>query len=55
MTTAVMLLFVGMQQIDRHKPQRQYRRMLSAPPEAYLGDEGLFCNGEYSQWIFSGS
>jgi hypothetical protein len=33
---------------------RRNRRLLAAPPEAYFGDEGLFCNGEYMQWILSG-
>jgi hypothetical protein len=33
---------------------RRYRRLLAAQPEAWLGDEGLFCNGAYTPWILSG-
>ena len=33
---------------------RRYRRLLEAAPEAWLGDEGLFCNGAYTPWILSG-
>jgi hypothetical protein len=40
---------------DRNNCERHYRRLLAAPPEAYFGDEGLFCDGEYSAWILSGS
>lgn len=35
--------------------ERHYQRLMRAPPESYFGDEGVFCNGEYSQWTFSGS
>lgn len=34
---------------------RHYRRLRAAPPEAYFGDEGVFCNGEFAPWILSGS
>jgi hypothetical protein len=33
---------------------RRYRRLLTAPPEAWFGDEGLFCNGAYMPWNLSG-
>jgi hypothetical protein len=33
---------------------RRYRRLLLAAPEAWFGDEGLFCNGNYMPWILSG-
>jgi hypothetical protein len=33
---------------------RRCRRLLSARPEAYLGSEGVFCNGQYTPWILSG-
>jgi len=33
---------------------RRYRRLLAAAPEAWFGDEGLFCNGAYTPWILSG-
>jgi hypothetical protein len=33
---------------------RRYRRLLLAAPEAWFGDEGLFCNGTYMPWILSG-
>jgi hypothetical protein len=39
----------------RRAPERRYRRMMAAQPEAYLGADGLFCSGEYSPWILSGN
>ena len=33
---------------------RRYRRLLAAAPEAWFGNEGLFCNGAYTPWILSG-
>jgi hypothetical protein len=33
---------------------RRYRRLLAAAPETWLGDEGVFCNGEYMPWTLSG-
>ncbi len=33
---------------------RRYRRLLTAAPEAWFGDEGLFCNGAYMPWNLSG-
>jgi hypothetical protein len=58
--TAGLLVFVALigscaNWFNRNNCQRNYRRLLAAPPEAYFGDEGLFCNGEYSPWILSGS
>jgi hypothetical protein len=59
-TTAGMVAFVVLiigctNRFNRQNCERHYRRLLAAPPEAYFGDEGLFCNGEYSPWILSGS
>jgi hypothetical protein len=39
----------------RREPERRYRRMLTARREAYMGIDGLYCGGEYSPWILSGS
>jgi hypothetical protein len=39
----------------RGAPERRNRRLLAAPPEAVLGDEGVFCEGSFSPWILSGS
>jgi hypothetical protein len=33
---------------------RRYRKLLAAAPEAWFGDEGLFCNGIYMPWNLSG-
>ena len=40
--------------VVRTHPARRQRKLLAAPPEAYFGDEGVFCEGEYTQWILSG-
>jgi hypothetical protein len=40
--------------LQRTNPGRRHRRLLAAPREAYFGEEGLFCNGEYSPWTLSG-
>jgi len=40
---------------NRNECQRNYRILLAAPRETYFGDEGVFCNGKYLPWIFSGS
>jgi hypothetical protein len=55
LTVGFMALFLWINWFNRRYCERRYRRLLRAPPEAYFGDEGLFCNGEYSQWILSGS
>jgi hypothetical protein len=39
----------------RGAPERRNRRLLAAPLEAVLGDEGVFCDGTFSPWILSGS
>ena len=54
-TVGIMLLVVWINWFNRRYCERRYRRLLAAPPEVYFGDEGLFANGEYTQWIFSGS
>ena len=33
---------------------RRYRRLLHAAPEAWFGEEGLFCNGAFTPWVLSG-
>jgi Flp pilus assembly protein TadB len=40
--------------VVRTHPARRKRKLLAAPPEAYFGDEGVFCEGGYMQWILSG-
>jgi hypothetical protein len=39
---------------QKTNPGRRHRRLLAAPRETYFGEEGLFCNGEYSPWTLSG-
>ena len=50
----VMLLITWASWFGRTNLGRRYHRLLAALPEAWFGDEGLFCNGEYSPWILSG-
>jgi hypothetical protein len=38
----------------RAQPARRRRTLQAAPLEAYFGDEGVYCNGEYLPWILSG-
>ncbi len=40
---------------NRSNCERRYRRLLTAPAEAYFGAEGVFCNVEYSPWVLSGA
>ena len=51
----VVAMAAGVNWANRRAPDRRYRRLLRAPPEALFGDEGVFCNGEFSPWILSGS
>ena len=51
----LMLLLIGANWFGSTSYERRYRRLLAAPPESWLGDEGLFCNGEYSPWTLSGA
>jgi len=54
LTGFVMLLVLVAYWFKRTNFDRRYRRLLAAAPEAWFGDEGLFCNGEYTPWILSG-
>jgi hypothetical protein len=38
----------------RTAPARHHHKQIAAIPEAYFGDEGVFCNGEYLAWTMSG-
>ena len=51
----VILILMAANWSGRTNYGRRYRRLLGAPPEAWFGDEGLFCNGEYSPWTLSGA
>jgi len=50
----LVILLVIAYTVGRGAPGRHYRRLLAAPPEAYFGEEGVFCNGEYLSWLLSG-
>jgi hypothetical protein len=50
----VILLVAVAYWFKRTNFDRRYRRLLAAAPEAWFGDEGLFCNGQYMPWILSG-
>jgi hypothetical protein len=50
----VLLLVAVAYWFKRTNFDRRYRRLLAAAPEAWFGDEGLFCNGAYTPWILSG-
>jgi protein-S-isoprenylcysteine O-methyltransferase Ste14 len=54
LTGFVTLMMVIAYWFQKTNPGRRHRRLLAASPEAYFGDEGLFCNGEYSPWTLSG-
>ena len=54
LTGFVMLLVMVAYWFKRTNFDRRYRRLLAAAPEAWFGDEGLFCNGAFVPWILSG-
>jgi hypothetical protein len=54
LTGFVMLLVLVAYWFKRTNFDRRYRRLLVVAPEAWFGDEGLFCNGAYTPWILSG-
>jgi len=54
LTGFVMLLALVAYWFKRTNFDRRYRRLPAAAPEAWFGDEGLFCNGTYTPWILSG-
>ncbi len=53
MSFAVLLMLVAWW-FKRTNFDRRHRWLLAAAPEAWFGDEGLFCNGAYTPWILSG-
>ena len=53
-TALVIVIVLVANWSSRGDPERHYRRLRTAPLEAYFGAEGFFCNGEYSPWILSG-
>jgi protein-S-isoprenylcysteine O-methyltransferase Ste14 len=54
LTGFVILLVLLAYWFKRTNFDRRYRRLLASAPEAWFGDEGLFCNGTYMPWILSG-
>jgi len=54
LTGFVLLMVLMAYWFKRTNSDRRYRRLLAAAPESYFGEEGLFCNGEYTPWILSG-
>lgn len=50
----VFLLAVVAFWFQRTNFDRRYRRLTAVAPESYFGDEGLFCNGQYTPWTLSG-
>jgi hypothetical protein len=54
LTGFIILLVLVAYWFKRTNFDRRYRSLLTAAPEAWFGDEGLFCNGTYMPWILSG-
>lgn len=54
LTGFMVLLVLVAYWFKRTNFDRRYRDLLAAAPEAWFGDEGLFCNGTYMPWILSG-
>jgi hypothetical protein len=54
LTAFIILLVLVAFWFKRTNFDRRYRRLLAAAPEAWFGDEGLFCNGIYMPWNLSG-
>jgi hypothetical protein len=54
LTGFIILLALVAYWFKRTNFDRRYRRLLSAAPESWFGDEGVFCNGEYMPWVLSG-
>jgi hypothetical protein len=53
--TGLVVLMLGIVLVVRRvHPGRRYRQLLAAPPETWIGDEGLFSNGDFWPWILSG-
>jgi hypothetical protein len=50
----ILLVILAFYIAVRAHPGRRLRVLRAAPPEAWLGSEGVFCNGEYTPWILSG-
>jgi hypothetical protein len=54
LTGFVILLVLGLFLATRSSGARRLHRLLAAPHEAWFGDDGFFCNGEYLPWVLSG-
>jgi len=54
LTGFIILLVLLAYWFKRTNFDRRYRRLLVAAPEAWFGDEGLYCNGAFMPWILSG-
>jgi hypothetical protein len=54
LTGFLILMVIVAYWFKRTNFERRYRRLLAAAPEAWFGEEGLFCNGQYIPWILSG-
>jgi hypothetical protein len=54
LTGSLLLLVLLAYCFKRTNFDRRYRQLLAAEPEAWFGDEGVFCNGAYIPWILSG-
>jgi hypothetical protein len=53
--TGMVVLMLGIVLlVQKLHPGRRYRHVLAAPPETWIGDEGLFSNGDFWPWILSG-
>jgi hypothetical protein len=48
----LMLLIIVI--VARVGPGRRRRKLQAAPHDAWFGDEGVYCNGEYIPWTLSG-
>jgi hypothetical protein len=54
LTGFIILLVMVAYWFKRTNFDRRYRRLLTASPETWFGDEGMFSNGAYMPWILSG-
>ena len=54
LTGLIIMLVLLAYWFKRTNFDRRYRRLLAAAPEAWFGDEGLFCNGTFMPWNLSG-
>jgi hypothetical protein len=54
-TSFILVMMVLVAVVGHGAAERHYRRLLAAPPEAYFGAEGVFCNGAFTPWKLSGA